>query len=227
MSSAPFGGVAGALLALARRLAPRERADWIEAMRAEIPYLPGSARLRWAFGCVVAAIKLRFTPMQTGSLRINPWLMAVESLVCFGSSTATWWIVNFGSMGVLTHDLAPFERYLFDVLREPEAQRVIWALYGYAVCSLVGPVGMFLGLRYALLGRGLRNRVLGYGLIAAAIAVSFSGTLSNFWIGKGDWSERIPLIVQFTILPAAGILHLMYLGRRAAPAPGDARLTPA
>jgi hypothetical protein len=220
-------GLTTALLALAQRLAPGERREWAEAMRAEMAYLPSAARLRWAFGCVVAAIKLRFTPMQTGSLRINPWLMTVESLVCFGSTTAIWWVANFGSMGVLTHDLAGFERYLVGVLREPDAQRVIWALYGYAVCSLVGPVGMFLGLRYALLRRGLRNRVMGYALVAAAIAMSLIGTLSTFWIGKGDWSERIPLIVQFTILPAAGILHLMYLGRPAAPAPGDARLTPA
>ena len=100
-------------------------------------------------------------------------------------------------------------------------------LYGYAVCSLVGPVGLFLGLRYALLRRGLRNHVLGYGLIAAAIAMSLSGALNNFWVGKGDLWERIPLVMMFTILPAAGILHLMYLGRPAAPAPGDARLTPA
>jgi len=227
MSSGPLGGVAGVLLALATRLAPTERAEWIEAMRAEVAYLPEQARLRWALGCLVTAIKLRVTPMQTGSLRINPWIMVLESLVCFGSSLIACWIFTFGDLGVLTHDFAPFERYLDGVLGVPDAQMVIWMLYGYAVCSLVGPVGMFLGLRYALLGRGLRNRVLGYGLIAAAIAVSFSGTLSNFWIGKGDWSERIPLIVQFTILPAAGILHLMYLGRRAAPAPGDARLTPA
>jgi hypothetical protein len=220
-------GLTTALLALAQRLAPGERREWAEAMRAEMAYLPSAARLRWAFGCVVAAIKLRFTPMQTGSLRINPWLMTVESLVCFGSTTAIWWVANFGSMGVLTHDLAGFERYLVGVLREPDAHRVIWALYGYAVCSLVGPVGMFLGLRYALLRRGLRNRVMGYALVAAAIAMSFTGILSPFWIGKGDWSERIPLIVQFTILPVAGILHLMYLGRRAAPTPGDARLTPA
>ncbi len=226
MSKYPFGGMPGALLALASRLAPAERGEWVEAMRSELGYLPDSARLRWAFGCLVAAVRARFTPMQTGSLRINPWVMVVETLVCFGWSLSAWWICTFGDLGVLTHDFAPFERYLFDVLRVPDAQRVIWVLYGYAVCSLVGPVGMFLGLRYALLRRGLRNRLLGYALIAAAIAWSLAGTLSTFWIGKGDLLERIPLFVMFTLLPAAGILHLMYLGRPAAPAPGDARLAP-
>jgi hypothetical protein len=86
---------------------------------------------------------------------------------------------------------------------------------------------LFLGLRYALFRRGLRNRVLGYGLIAAAIAMSLSGALNNFWVGKGDLWERIPLVMMFTILPAAGIVHLMFLGRFTPPAPGDARLTPA
>lgn len=213
-----------ALLALAERVAPTERREWAQAMRAEAAYLPESARVRWAFGCLVAAIKQRFTPMQTGSLRINPWIMVVESLVCFAPMLLVWWRLSFWDPGVLTHDLAPFERYLVGVLRMPDARTVIWMLYGYAVCSLVGPVGLFLGLRYALLRRGLRNRLLGYGLIAAAIAMSLSGALNNFWVGKGDLWERIPLVMMFTILPAAGILHLMYLGRPAAPIAGDARL---
>jgi len=218
---------ADVLLRLANRVTPPERGEWSRAMRAESAYLPESARLRWALGCLVAAIKLRFTPMQTGSLRINPWIMVVESLVCFAPMLLVWWQVSFRDPGVLTHDLAPFERYLVDVLRMPDARTVIWMLYGYAVCSLVGPVGLFLGLRYALLRRGLRNRVLGYGLIAAAIAMSLSGALNNFWVGKGDLWERIPQVMMFTILPAAGIVHLMFLGRSSPPVAGDARLTPA
>ena len=100
-------------------------------------------------------------------------------------------------------------------------------LYGFAVCSLIGPIGLFLGLRYAVLRRGLGSRVLGFGLIAVAVAWGLAFAPSHFWMGKSDLPERLTAFLWLTVLPVAGILHLMYLARPAASGPADARLTPA
>ena len=159
--------------------------------------------------------------MITGSLRINPWIMVVESLLCFGPSAAACWVLTFGQLGIVWLDVADLRRYFGEA---PDTRWFIEVLYGYAVCSLVGPIGLFLGLRYALLRRGLRSRALGLGMIAAAIGWSLMGLASTFWIGKGDFWERLPLVVEFTILPVACTLHLMYLARPEASTPGGARL---
>ena len=214
-------GLAGALLAVTRCLVPFARRDWADAMRAESAYLPEPARLRWAFGCLVAAIKLRLTPMQTGSLRVNRWIIVVESLVCFTPSILAWWFFTFGQLEVLVHDFSSYERHF---MGSPDGKWVVGMMYGFAVCGLIGPIGLFLGLRYALLRRGLRSRVLGLFLVATSIAWSLVGTLSSFWLPKAELSVRWQIFILFTILPVAGILHLMYLARPVAEPPADARL---
>ena len=169
--------VTAALLALADRITPPHRREWARAMRAEFGYLPARARLRWATGCLAAAVKQRFMPMNTGSLRINPWIMVVESLVCFTPSILAWWFFTFGQLGVLTHDFASFER---SFMGSPDGKWVVGMMYGFAMCGLIGPVGLFLGLRYTLFRRGLHSRALGMSLIAGSIAWSLVGTLSSF-----------------------------------------------
>ena len=47
------------LLALALRIAPAERDGWFAAMAAEFDHAPGSARGRFALGCLLAAIRER------------------------------------------------------------------------------------------------------------------------------------------------------------------------
>lgn len=47
------------LLALALRIAPDERHEWFAAMAAEFDHVPVSAQRRFAFGCLLAAIRER------------------------------------------------------------------------------------------------------------------------------------------------------------------------
>ena len=47
------------LLALAMRIAPRERREWFAAMRAEAIHVPSGQRVRFAFGCLRAAVGAR------------------------------------------------------------------------------------------------------------------------------------------------------------------------
>lgn len=52
------------LLALARRIAPAERREWFAAMAAEFDHVPVSAQRRFAFGCLLAAIRERVISPQ-------------------------------------------------------------------------------------------------------------------------------------------------------------------
>ena len=54
-----MNGLAARLMALAARLAPRERAEWIEAMRAESAHVPGHRALQFAAGCLWASMRAR------------------------------------------------------------------------------------------------------------------------------------------------------------------------
>lgn len=53
-----------ALLALASKIAPRERHEWFAAMVAEFDHVPDSARGRFALGCLLAAIRERVISPQ-------------------------------------------------------------------------------------------------------------------------------------------------------------------
>ena len=52
------------LLALALRIAPDERHEWFAAMAAEFDHVPVSARSRFGFGCLLAAIRERVISPQ-------------------------------------------------------------------------------------------------------------------------------------------------------------------
>lgn len=218
--------LAGFLMALAGRLAPRDRRDWSEAMRSEFDYLPVPARLRWAFGCVIAAAKLRLVPMQTGSLRINRWVLLVEMLACFAPTTLAWWEFTVGPSGVSKLNGEIIDKYF---MGSPLGQWALVMMIVYAVTGLVGPIGLFLGLRFALLGRALLPRFLGWTLIAPILAQCVASTVWLLWIGKGDVENGVQMFVLLTVLPVIGILHLLYLSRRGMPGGAwretDGRLT--
>ena len=207
--------------ALARHLTPPAQREWAEAMRAELSYLPASARLRWARGTLVAAIKSRFLPMQTGTFRINRWIMLVEVLGCFGTALLAWWEFTFGPSGVVRLNAEVIDKYFMST---PGGGYILGLMIGFAVSGLVAPIGLFLGLRYVMLGRGLSNRVLGIVLIAAPLLQSLAGTLGVFFWGTDGWGTGLELFVLVTVLPIAGILHLMFLAKPVTPTAPDTRL---
>ena len=53
------------LLALALRIAPADRGEWFAAMAAEFDHVPASARGRFAFGCLIAAVRERAISPQS------------------------------------------------------------------------------------------------------------------------------------------------------------------
>ena len=212
------------LLALSTRVTPPAQRAWSQAMRAEIPYLPPGARMRWAFGCLVAAMKLRFAPMQTGSFRINRWVMLVEALGCFGMLCLAWWEFTFGPSGIVRLNGEIIDKYFLAV---PGGGYILGLMIGFAVSGLVGPIGLWLGLRYVFLARALSNRALAYTLLSVTILQSLAGAIGRIWMGSGDYATRLELFVLLTLLPIAGILHLMYLAKPESSTPDGARLAAA
>jgi hypothetical protein len=210
-----------ALLSAARRVLPRERRQWADAMKAELFNLPPHAARRWAFGCFVAAIKQRLSPMHTGTFRINRWIMLVEVLGCFGFVTLAYYEFMFGPSGLVRLNGEMIEKAF---LGSPAGKNILVQWFCFAITGLVGPIGLWLGLRYVLLNRALQNRTLGIVLIAGPVLQSILAAIGTIWMGTADYSTGLGLFVLFTVLPILGVLHLRHLARPVAPTPTDARL---
>jgi hypothetical protein len=175
-------------------------------------YLPPGAAISWAAGCLAAALKQRFTPMYTGNFRINRWVFLVEMLGCFGPATLAWWEFTFGPSGAAYFGSQAFSAHLQNL---PAAFQYALALHaGHAITGLVAPIGLFLGLRYVMRNRALDPGALGYGLIAALVAQTIAGVIGV--IGFGVEPLLPGLFLLLIVLPIAGIVHLMYLGKLAA-----------
>jgi hypothetical protein len=214
------GFIAGVLLALAARVTPAERREWARAMRAETACLPESERLSWAIGCFLAAIKQRFTPMPTNMPRISRWVMFIESVGAFGPLTVGWWEVTFGGSGFVRLTSGNIHYYT----DYPGGTYLLTMLCLATVVALLGPIGLFLGLRYVMLGRGIANRAFGWALVGAMWAYCLFGTIAGYLYGPDDWRFNWEHTLAFNLLPTAVVLHLMYLGKPAMPEPGDTRL---
>lgn len=202
-------------LRLAEWLLRETHAEWVRAMRAELSSLSNEReRLPWAFGCLVAAIKQRLAPMDTGTFRISRWVMLIETLGCFVPLTIGWLDLNFGPSGMIRHTPEVIERFY---LSAPGGAFIVSMLFAGAVVSVLGPIGLVLGLRYVLVGRGIRHRAVGITLITIPIALNVLGTIAGFLVGPEDFKVSFESTLLFVILPVVGIAHLMYLAKPAAP----------
>lgn len=200
---------------LAQRLLRDRHPEWGRAMCAELSYLTNEReRFRWAFGCLIAALKQRIVPMDTGTFRISRWVMLIETLGCFGPLTIGWLDLTFGASGIIHHTPEIIERFY---LSAPAGGFIVSMLFAAAVASVLGPVGLFLGLRYVLVGRGIRNHTVGKALIAIPIALALFAALAGFLAGPGDFQVRFEATLLLVILPTLGIAHLMYLAEPTGP----------
>jgi hypothetical protein len=211
--------LAAILFGLAQRLMPPARLEWLDAMRAESDHLHGAERTRWALGSFITALKQRFAPMDTGNSRVSRWVMFVETLGAFGPLTLGWWEVTFGGSGLLRLSPAIIEKHFMSF---PGGPYILVMQIAGGVVGLLGLVGMFLGLRYVLTGRGLENRGLGRTFVAIPIVTHVLGTLAGFIVGPPDFAYSAFgfwfYTVMLTAVPAAVFWHLMTLAR---PAPSS------
>jgi hypothetical protein len=217
--SARHSWLARTLFGAALRLMPRERRDWAHAMRAEAPHVSEDERLHWALGCFWTAIRLRFDPMNTGDLRVSRWVMLVESLGAFGPLCLGWYTLVFISPGLLHLNGAMIDGFVRSVAG---GGFIIAMTIVGGVVGLVGPVGIFLGLRYVLTGRALENRALGWTLIVIPVSAHLFGMVAGVIAGPPDFEYNAFAFwfytVMMTFVPVAVIYHLMVLAQPARPA---------
>lgn len=209
-----MNGFASLCVRFAAWLMRHERGDWARAMRSEFQYVSASDRLSWAAGCVIAAIKQRLVPMDTGNFRISRWVMLVETLGCCGPLVLGWYLLVFDQPGIVHYSLAEIERWY---LPQPGGLFNVSMLYVVAIVGLIGPIGLFLGLRYVLSGRALHNKLLGAVLIGTPIAVTIGGWIAGVIFGPPDYRPMFDAMFVFICLPILVVAHVMYLARPAAP----------
>lgn len=196
-------------LRLAEWLLRKQHAEWGRAMRAELSYFSNEhERLRWAFGCLIASIKQRTVPVDTGTFRISRWVMLIETLGCFVPLTIGWLDLNFGPSGVLRHipeNIASGDGFIVSMH------------FAVAAASVLGPIGLFLGLRYVFSGRAINSRAVGITLIGLPLALSVLGAIAGFLAGPEGFHVSFQAASLLVILPVVGIAHLMYLANPPAP----------
>lgn len=198
--------------ALARWLLPPGRRGWGDAMRAEVDYLSGRDALRWASGCLYAALQERLN-MNTGDFRISRWAMLVETVGCFAPMSLAWYEISFGMPGLFRQDWAELSKIYAGMAG---GTFVIWFTVLGAIVGWVGLAGLALGLRYFVTGKGLRSPIAGCGLIVAPLLYMLAD-VAGLFIGPSDWRLDSAMLLLFVVLPIAGIAHLMWLARPAAP----------
>jgi hypothetical protein len=203
-----------ALLDAMRRLTPAERRDWANAMRAETNYVADAECLGWALGCCWTAIKLRFNPMNTGDYRVSRWVMLVEAIGGFGPLALGWYEIMFGGSGVVRLSGSVIDKYF---LSYPGGGYMLVMMIVNGVTGLLGPLGLVLGLRYVLTGRGIENRTVGWVLFAVPLIVNILGMIAGQFWGPADLHVSLTFSLLFAWLPAAIFLHLMWLARPVPP----------
>lgn len=202
--------LARALLAIACSLMPAGRAHWRVAMHNEFDYLPPAEAVRWATGCLSAALQARFEAMKTGDLHISRLVMLVETIGCFGCLALGWFEIMFGATGVVHHSTDVIQR---NYLPYPGGAYVVTLLFAGAITGLIGPLGLFLGARYVMLGRALASRALTWTCIGVLLGYLILAGIGGFLYGPPDFRPSFEMAVLFSVLPIAGIAHLHWLSR--------------
>ena len=186
--------------AFAARILPQARADWGRAMLAELHHCDADgAALRWAVGCLIAALGERMTSMIRGDLKISSWIALPEMLLCFAPLTIGW------------IDAA---RALGNLGGRPGFGGSGPVLFATAalVLATTGPAGLLAALRVLLLGRPVHPRWLPATLLAGSI-INGLALVAIALIGGGAFGSRGDFnfwcgLALLSALPALGAAHL-------------------
>jgi hypothetical protein len=168
--------------------------------------------LVWAMSCFSSGIRVRVHAMDIGTFTISRWVLAPEMALCFVPLTMGWLDVVFGGSGIVRFNMDIVQQYFLGV---PGGTAALVTILAEAVLGVLGPVGLFLAIRVIALNRAIRNRPLGTTLVVGSILLGvvfianrvISGSNATVW-------ELAGALVLFSVLPAAGVAHMLYLGAR-------------
>ena len=205
------------LLNIALRLLPKSRGEWARAMRSEMHYLENDRRaVFWAAGCCIASIRERVNTMLTGNLRISPWLLWPEMILCFVPLSIGWLDSLFGPYGVIRLNVEVLHRHF---IAAPGGEIVLAMMISGAILGVLGPIGLVTAFRVIVLHRPMRNPWLCttlmagpllYGVVSLVLRFAM-GTSAAFDLAAADafdfWSGALLL----SLLPALGAAHMVLL----------------
>jgi hypothetical protein len=185
------------------------RGQWGRAMRAELDHIDSDYEaLRWACGCALAAITLRRTDMDMGTLRVSRFVLALEMALCFVPLTFGWFDVMFGMSGVAWLDGPTIDLYV----GTSAGVAMLAKMLAGAVIGLLGPVGLVVAMRNIVLGRALRRGLVSAALVVGPILLAAVYVVANLASGTELSIEWGGFYVLFAVLPLAGAVHLIHLG---------------
>jgi hypothetical protein len=220
--------LAVAMVHIAMRLLPGARAEWARAMLAELHYLKSDRQaFVWALGCSFAAIRERANTMITGNLKISPWILGPEMLLCFVPLSIGWRDAVFGGAGITRLSTEVIQQYFIGV---PGGRIALAMMIAGAILGLLGPLGLVAAFRLVVLDHALRIRWLRVALVAGpllygALTLVFRfamGGLVAFSINAVDAFDYWSGLLLLSVLPAAGAAHLFLNGPTLADKPAVA-----
>jgi hypothetical protein len=194
---------------IATSLLNAEHSEWARAMRSELEHVPKHERVRWAFGCLAAAIQQRVTSMRRGTLQVAPWVLMLELIFCFLPITFGWFDSVFGMTGVVHLNATVAREFSSNT---PLGTWVLAMMIAGAVVGLVGPVGLLWTLGTLTKRVSVRPR-FGLAMIAALVAYGVASLGLHFFAGPGAYTANFEFVVLIILLPSAGLAHLMYVTR--------------
>ena len=155
--------------------------------------------------------------MTLGNLKISRWVLLPELALCFVPLAFGWYSEVFGASSGIFNLTPEIIRQFF--LSTPRGTFMLIYMLGEAVLGLLGPVALALGTAFIVVGRPVLGRRQAIVLLAVAglLALLFTARLLFNVVYLDSTTENLggyaTSLLMFSLLPAAGIAHLWYLGR--------------
>jgi hypothetical protein len=188
--------IARRLTAHASSVLQKRRADWAQAMRSELEYIPqGFAALRWSIGCLFASYLERAKVMEFGSLkttRISRVVLTLEMLLCFFLPTAAFLGVF---VAIVLAEYPPFWGTGMSAL--------------LVTTSFVGPLGLFLAFKSIVLEQRRMSKSITLFFCALAGWTFLGNTFFVLSVASPGYELRG--IILLALLPVVGAAHLIYV----------------
>jgi hypothetical protein len=206
------------LLKIATWLLPQSRAEWARAMLSEMHNLNDNRQaVLWAAGCCITGIKERMYAMISDKLKISPWILCPELMLCFVPLSIGWLDAVFSGSGVTRLNFDVIQRYFLSAPGGPIALAMMIAL---AFFGVLGPVGLIAAFRLVVLGHPMRTRwlrtamVVGplfYGVLTLMFRFAVGGSVA-FNFNAVDAFDYWSGVLLLSFLPAVGAVHIILFG---------------
>lgn len=195
------------LLECVLKIMPENRSVWGQAMKVEIQNQTDDIQaLKWALGCLKTSTMERIKTMKTGTLRVSKTVLSLEVVCCFIPVSFVFAQLIYEILNSISHGGG---------FTNPNTVEMLIMIF--TAFTLIGPIGIILGLRY-LLGGAINLGVILkpiLTILAAGIVIVGLIWLMTFedmieMARFDDWWLAISMVA---LMPALAIFHLLYLSQ--------------